>query len=357
MNWLKLLLLLGSLSLVSCLEAEIHSPDDMIADLCRGGSYGQTLIRCINSDGQLQSQLRNPINLESRALFVFIEPGDYASNAALRDEALKAVATGIDTKFRPLLRQVMINLVVGHQKMLIDQVGKKYDVIYYARTNQRWSATGLLKAMENVVRNHSTVDMLLAVHGSRSALTINSDLQTRVTDVDFSTLQSRLSPEARGRVRSIFMTACYAGQRAFGADFSIAEKLVSIFPKAIAYGSQGVNYGPVHRDLMAFEYYYRNWTFTSAIDLGNRVLSTKIKDGTPRTELSMPVLSVMGQGRFAGFKKSSRELIKIPALKLNPYVIQLAKAQVFRNQTWDSSIVSLNANKATDALSLVYFPK
>lgn len=354
MKWLKILLLLSTLSLVSCLEAEIHSPNDMVNDMCSAGVYGQTLIRCVNGNGVLSSQLSNNVEKNSRALFVFIEPGDYSSNLAMQDEALRAVSNGIETRFRPILRQIMINLVVGHQKMLMDQVGKKYDVIYYARTNERWSSRGFVDAIENVTRNHSTVDMLLAVHGGQSSLSLNSDLQTRVTTVDLNSLHSRLSVEARNRVRAIFLTACYSGRARDTVSTSVAEELVSIFPKAMTYGSQGVNFGPVHRDLMAFEYYYRGWGFTSAVWLGNQVLTKNIKDGQPRTKLSMPVFSVKGRARYMGFTKSRREIIKIPALNVNSYTTSLAYAYIYKRVSNEVNIQSLNTDTGPDQKALVY---
>jgi hypothetical protein len=356
MKFLKLLLVVSALNLVSCLDAEIHAPDDSVSELCKVGNYGGTVIRCINSAGQLQSQNTSKIGLESRALFVFIEPGDYSSNLALQDETLRAVSSGVDHRFRPILRQVMINLIVGHQKMLLNQVGKKYDLIYYARTNERWTANGFLSAMENVIRNHTTVDMLLAVHGARSNLAINPDLQTLVSDYDLNSIQSKLSVQARSRVRSIFLTACYAQEASSNYRMSISAQLTKVFPNAITYGSKGINYGPVHRDLIAFEYYYRNWNFSSAINLGNYVISKNIKDGQPRQRLSMPVFSVKGQARYMGFKKSRTEIIRIPALALNSTISAMSHAYLNYNQISDAHITSLNKNTAQDSLAKVIFP-
>lgn len=354
MKWLKLILILGCLSLISCLEAEVHSPEDMIADMCRSGSFGGTIIRCVNSQGSLQSQNRTPINSESRALFVFTEPGDYSSNFALADETVRAIANNVQSNFRPLLRQVMINLVVGQIKMLINTQGKKYDVIYFARTNESWTANGFTRAIENVVRNHSTVDMFLLVHGGRSSLSLSPNLQTKVTDVDLNSIQNNLSLAARNRVRSIFLTACYAASPAYGSN-SIAMKLVTLFPKAMTYGSSGVNYGPIHRDMMAFEFYYKNWMFSHAIGLGNQVLSKNIKDGKERTELHMPVISVKGQARYAGFSKTKKEIIRITPLRLNYYLIQNSKAGIFYNQKWDSNITTINTEKANDAVATIQY--
>jgi hypothetical protein len=353
-SWLKLALLLCCVNLVSCLEAQVHSPEDMISEMCQAGSYNGTIIRCVNSNGTLQSRLKTEIKTESRALFVFAEPGDYASNAALGDETVRAIAQNVPSMFRPLLRQVMINLVVGHQKMLMDTQGKKYDVIYYARSNQYWNASGFVTGLENVIRNHTTVDLFLLVHGGRSNISLNPNLQTKVTDVDLDTLNHRLSTEARSRVRAIFLTACYAAEKNYLSSHSITSKLVSIFPKAMTYGSKGVNYGPIHRDMMAFEFYYKNWMFTSAVSLGNQVLTKNIRNGQERTQLDMPVFSVRGQGRYFGIQKTKREIIKITPLRLNSYVINLSKAEFFYNKKWDAKITTINENSATDAAAPVY---
>lgn len=355
MKWLKILLILGCLSLVSCLEAEVHSPEDMLSETCKAGVYGETIIRCVNSSGSLQSQKMTNIKVESRALYVFVEPGDYNSNLALADETMRAVANNVPRIFRPLLRQVMINLVVAQFKTLMNTQGKKYDVIYFARSNEYWTPDGFVKSIENVVRNHSTVDLFLFVHGGRSSIYLNPDLQSRVTDVDFNSIQYNLTYAARNRVRSIFMTACYAGAVSSDSKYSIASKLVTVFPKAMAYGAQGVNYGPIHRDMMAFEMYYKNWMFTNAVELGNRVLSKNIKNGQERTLLHMPVFSIKGQARYLGARKSRREIVRIEPLRLNPYIIHNAKAGFFYNQKWDSNITTLNTEKASDAPAPILF--
>lgn len=315
----KLSLLIVAAAITGCsTDAEIHSPDDGIISLCAAGSLGASRVSCVTPGKRIASAAQG-----NTALVVFIEPGDYNSIAAQQDESVRLVANSIPSQFsgiKPYLRQIMINLAVGHLKFLVGTYGSRYDHIYLLRSDVAWSASSLALALKNVLTYNKTVDLLLQVHGSPGAVALNSGLSSRMTVADLNNMKATLSLTQRERVRSIFNSACYSAANAYvsGVTSSIAASLVSLFPRATTYGGYGVNYGAIHRDMVNFENYYaRGWDFYySSGTFTNSVMTRTIASGysATRTTLPFPVFSVKGVARYIGFSKTEWQTVKLPAL-------------------------------------------
>lgn len=330
----KLSLILLPFALWACTSGvEIHAPDDGIISLCAQGSIGSTRISCATPGTRIASAAQG-----NTALIVFIEPGDYNSNLAQADESVRLVANSIPGEFagiKPHLRQIMINLAVGHLRFLVNTYGYRYDHIYLLRSDVAWSASSMALAFKNVLTYNKTVDILLQIHGSPGAVALNSTLSSKMTIADLNNMKSTLSLAQRERVRSIINTSCYSASSAYysGIVSSFAQSLVSLFPRATTYGGYGINYGALHRDIVSFENYYaRGWDFYyTASGFSNLVMTRTIASGysAPRATLPFPVFTVKGQARYLGFTKTQWQTVKLPALSFTGYQHDASRAYLF----------------------------
>ncbi len=320
----KLVLLILTGSLAACTsDVELHAPEDGIIAACSQGSISSTRISCVTPYTKIASAAQG-----NTALIVFIEPGDYNSNLAVADESVRVVASSIPsdlTQIKPFLRQIMINLSVAHINYLVRTYGSRYDHIYFLRSDVAWSAGAVALAFKNVLTYNKTVDVLLQLHGSPGAVALNSTLSTKMSVADLNNMKSSLSLTQRERVRSIFNTACYSAQYGYynGIYSSIAQSLVSVFPRATTYGNYGVNYGAIQRDMVNFENYYaRGWDFYySSGYFANLVMTRSIASNysAPRSTLPFPVFSIKGQARYLGFTKTEWKNVQLPALSFSTY--------------------------------------
>lgn len=296
-------------------DVEIHAPEDAISESCLQGKIHNTAISCLTPREKIASDATGEV-----ALVVFIEPGDYSSNMATQDENVRLVANSIPSdisRIKPFLRQIMINLSVAHLRNLIETHGSRYDHIYFFRSDVNWDTSSVALALKNVLTLNKTVDILMQVHGSQGAIALDPNLQVKITVADIQGMKDVLSKVQRDRVRAIFNSACYSASYPDVGTSSIAKSLVDLFPRSVSYGSFGVNYGPLHRDMVGFESYYaRGATVSSAVDFGNLVL-TKMISGAythARNKLNFPVFSIKGQARYFGFRKTEWQTVKLPAL-------------------------------------------
>lgn len=330
----KLVVLLFPFALYSCTsDVEIHAPDNGIISLCSQGMIGNTRVSCATPGTRIASAAQG-----NTALIVFIEPGDYNSNIAQADESVRIVANSIPADFagiKPHLRQIMINLAVGHLKFLVNTYGSRYDHIYLLRSDVAWTASSMALTFKNVLTYNKTVDILLQIHGSPGAVALDSSLSRRMTVADLNNMKSTLSLAQRERVRSIINTACYSASNGYysGVYSSIAQSLVSLFPRATTYGGYGINYGAIHRDMVTFENYYaRGWDFYySASYFSNLVMTRTIASGysAPRSTLPFPVFTVRGQARYFGFTKTEWQTVKLPALSFTGAQHDASRAYLF----------------------------
>jgi hypothetical protein len=321
------------------------APRDQLADFC-SGTFVNTPSFCVTplwaSTGYIQAEVQQVCDWvynwkidedvyvctpgspavrfsfgSTAGLIVVIEGGNGDANAT----NLATLRQGLPAELLPHFRTLHGDIVAAYLAKVLQDSGKKYGRVYLVRSNGE-SKSLFLGTLRQATALHSTVDVLLAIHGNPGAWSFSPDLNTVLTSSELvSWASSTMSVIQRNRIRAVFSTACYADQPPSATVPSMTSALTTAFPASVTYGSMYVNWVPLTRDLLAFERWYGGDSVPGAVSVVNNFIRNDMVNGLPRTLSPLPNLLGLGCGQFVDLFGSSSTYCADVVLELGAFAL------------------------------------
>ncbi len=269
---------LFSSGMVGCSsQLTFETPGDHFADVCKSRKWRRMDVDC--GDKVRDTKFRG-----GKALVLFVEPGEYDYNGAVVG---MGIMSGLPSELQPHFRVIVSNMMFAAMDRVFETGGSKYTQIYVARS-QDMAKEKLLSSLKAALSRHDSVDAFFSAHGAPGRMITDRLGREQLTVQDLDTWAKRdLSYGERRRFRTLFTTLCYfssgewsySEENGYSRGKSVMSGFTEQFPRLNTYGSYDINYGPLHRDVPAFQSYYaKGAVFVDAVEQGNHLLERQYID-------------------------------------------------------------------------------